>query len=100
MITNLSDSLGGGNLATTMAIGHLVTALTIIMIHSKTLRSHKIRIINPPQVMFQEVDKIEAPVTEVGPVDEEPEVDEPETKYQVNDLDDLEFSDDVIELMD
>ena len=59
MITNLSDSLGGGNLATTMAIGHLVTALTIIMIHSKTLRKHKIRILNPPQMMIQEADEMD-----------------------------------------
>jgi hypothetical protein len=97
MITNLSDSLGGGNLATTMAIGHLITALTIIMIHSKTLRSHKIRILNHPQVMTQKVDNIETPVTEV---DEAPEVDEPDTQEQVIDLDDLELSDDVVELMD
>ncbi|HIG19205.1 MAG: hypothetical protein CXT67_05845 [Methanobacteriota archaeon] len=100
MITNLSDSLGGGNIATTMAIGHLVTALTIIMIHSKTLRSHKIRILNPPQVMTQKVDNIETPITEVTEVEEEPEVDEPETQEQVIDLDDLELSDDVVELMD
>ena len=100
MITNLSDSLGGGNLATTMAIGHLVTALTIIMIHSKTLRKHKIRILNPPQIMVQEADNIETQVTEVESVDEAPEVKEPETQEQVIDLDDLEFSDDVVELMD
>ena len=100
MITNLSDSLGGGNLATTMAIGHLVTALTIIMIHSKTLRKHKIRILNPPQVVVQEADDIDMQVTEVESVDEAPEVKEPETQEQVIDLDDLEFSDDVVELMD
>lgn len=100
MITNLSDSLGGGNLATTMAIGHLVTALTIIMIHSKTLRKHKIRILNPPQIMVQEAENIETQVTEVESVDEAPEVKEPETQEQVIDLDDLEFSDDVVELMD
>ena len=100
MITNLSDSLGGGNLATTMAIGHLVTALTIIMIHSKTLRKHKIRILNPPQMVVQEADDIDIQVTEVESIDEAPEVKEPETKEQVIDLDDLEFSDDVVELMD
>ena len=100
MITNLSDSLGGGNLATTMAIGHLVTAITIIMIHSKTLRKHKIRILNPPQITVQEADNIETQVTEVESVDEAPEVKEPETQEQVIDLDDLEFSDDVVELMD
>lgn len=100
MITNLSDSLGGGNLATTMAIGHLVTALTIIMIHSKTLRKHKIRILNPPQITVQEADNIETQVTEVESVDEAPEVKEPETQEQDIDLDDLEFSDDVVELMD
>lgn len=100
MITNLSDSLGGGNLATTMAIGHLVTAATIIMIHSKTLRKHKIRILNPPQIMVQEVDNIDIQVTEDEPIDDAPEVKEPETQEQVIDLDDLEFSDDVVELMD
>ena len=100
MITNLSDSLGGGNLATTMAIGHLVTAITIIMIHSKTLRKHKIRILNPPQITVQEADNIETQVTEVESVDEAPEVKEPETQEQAIDLDDLEFSDDVVELMD
>ena len=100
MITNLSDSLGGGNLATTMAIGHLVTALTIIMIHSKTLRKHKIRILNPPQMVVQEADDIDIQVTEVESIDEAPEVKEPETQEQVIDLDDLEFSDDVVELMD
>jgi len=100
MITNLSDSLGGGNLATTMAIGHLVTALTIIMIHSKTLRKHKIRILNPPQMVVQEADDIDIQVTEIESIDEAPEVKEPETQEQVIDLDDLEFSDDVVELMD
>jgi len=100
MITNLSDSLGGGNLATTMAIGHLVTALTIIMIHSKTLRKHKIRILKPPQIVVQEADDIDIQVTEVESIDEAPEVKEPETQEQVIDLDDLEFSDDVVELMD
>lgn len=100
MITNLSDSLGGGNLATTMAIGHLVTAITLIIIHSKTLRDHKIRILNPPQIMVQEADDIDQQVTEVESVDDEPEVKEPETQEQVIDLDDLEFSDDVVELMD
>ena len=100
MITNLSDSLGGGNLATTMAIGHLVTAITLIMIHPKTLRKHKIRILNPPQIMLQEADNIETQVTEIESVDEVPEVKEPETQEQAIDLDDLEFSDDVVELMD
>ena len=100
MITNLSDSLGGGNLATTMAIGHLVTALTIIMIHSKTLRKHTIRILKPPQIVVQEADDIDIQVTEVESIDEAPEVKEPETQEQVIDLDDLEFSDDVVELMD
>jgi len=100
MITNLSDSLGGGNLATTMAIGHLVTALTIIMIHSKTLRKHKIRILKPPQIVVQEADDIDIQVTEIESIDEAPEVKEPETQEQVIDLDDLEFSDDVVELMD
>ena len=100
MITNLSDSLGGGNLATTMAIGHLVTAITIIMIHSKTLRKHKIRILNPPLITVQEADNIETQVTEVESVDEASKVKEPETQEQVIDLDDLEFSDDVVELMD
>ena len=100
MITNLSDSLGGGNLATTMAIGHLVTAITIIMIHSKTLTKHKIRILNPPLITVQEADNIETQVTEVESVDEAPEVKEPETQAQAIDLDALEFSDDVVELMD
>nr|AIF16479.1 hypothetical protein [uncultured marine group II/III euryarchaeote KM3_74_D01] len=100
MITNLSDSLGGGNLATTMAIGHLVTALTLIIIHSKTLRNHKIRILNPPQVMVQKADNIEIQVTDVEPVEDEPEIKEPDTQEQVIDLDELEFSDDVVELMD
>ncbi|MDG1541913.1 MAG: hypothetical protein P8Q39_03625 [Candidatus Thalassarchaeaceae archaeon] len=100
MITNLSDSLGGGNLATTMAIGHLVTAITLIIIHSKTLRDHKIRILNPPQIMVQEADDIDLQVTEVESVDDAPEVKELETQEQVIDLDDLEFSDDVVELMD
>ena len=50
--------------------------------------------------MVQEADNIETQVTEVESVDEAPEVKEPETQEQVIDLDDLEFSDDVVELMD
>ncbi len=83
-----------------MAIGHLVTAQTIIMIHSNTLRNHKIRILNPPQVIVQEVDNIEIQVTDVEPIEDETEIKEPETQEQVIDLDELEFSDDVVELMD
>lgn len=100
MITNLSDSIGGGNLATTMAIGHLVTATTLIMIHSKALRKHKVRILNEPQVVVHEVESIEPTITEVEQVDETPEVSEPETQEEVIDLDDLELSDDVIEIID
>ncbi len=69
MITNLSNSVGGGNLATTMAIGHLVTAITLIMIHPKTLRNHKNRVQNPPQAMQEERDDIEIPATELQTVD-------------------------------
>jgi hypothetical protein len=138
MITNMSNSIGGGNLATTMAIGHLVTAITLIMIHPKVLRNHKKRILNPPQSFVPKDDTGEQQVTEIEQVDDtsegqvsetrevqEPEtpspgdvpvepdkapeveqvdetheVKEPETQEQVIDLDDLEFSDDVVELMD
>ena len=146
MITNMSNSIGGGNLATTMAIGHLVTAITLIMIHPKVLRNHKNRILNPPQPIVPKNDTAEQQDTEVEQgsetpevqvlvtpeaqesetpevkvrekpspedvpvepdkapeveqVDETPEVNEPETQEQVIDLDDLEFSDDVVELMD
>ena len=100
MITNLSDSIGGGNLATTMAIGHLVTAITIIMIHPKVLRNHKNRILNPPQSIVQKIATAEQQVTEVEQVDEPPEVDENENQEQVIDLDDLELSEDGVELMD
>jgi hypothetical protein len=100
MITNLSDSIGGGNLATTMAIGHLVTAITIIMIHPKVLRNHKKRILNPPQTIVPKIATTEQQVTEVEQVNETPVVDENENRGQVIDLDDLEFSDDSVESMD
>jgi hypothetical protein len=97
MITNLSDTIGGGNLATTMAIGHLVTAITLIMIHPQVLRNHKKRILNPPQSFVPKIATAEQKVTPVEQVDETPEVDENENQELVIDLDDLEFSDDVAE---
>lgn len=100
MITNLSNSIGGGNIATTMAIGHLVTAITLIMIHPKALRNHKIRILNPPAVKVQETGNIEKQISEVEAVAASPEPEESETEEQVIDLDDLQFSDDVVELLD
>ncbi len=113
MITNLSNSIGGGNLATTMAIGHLVTAITLIMIHPKVLRNHKNRILNPPQTMGPEITTVEQKVSDGEQVDETPspedmpvepekapEVDVNENQELVIDLDDLELSDDIVELMD
>ena len=73
MITNLSDTIGGGNLATTMAIGHLVTAITLIIIHPQVLRNHKKRILNPPQSSVPKIATAEQIVTHVEQVDDTPE---------------------------
>ena len=40
MITYVTSTFGDGNLAITMAIGHLVTAATIVWIHPMTLNRH------------------------------------------------------------
>lgn len=44
MMTTLGDFSSGGNIQTTMAIGHLITALTILLIYQRTLSTHNIQI--------------------------------------------------------
>tara|TARA_B100000315_G_scaffold247847_2_gene277113 strand:- start:2308 stop:3612 length:1305 start_codon:yes stop_codon:yes gene_type:complete len=104
MITSLS---GDGNLAKTMAIGHIVTAITILVVHPFVLKKHAKNIIIPTE---DEKDlhtpKLEITTTEeVTPLEEtseqqiaEDEVEEVEVKDDI-DLDDIDL-DEEIELLD
>ena len=104
MITSLS---GDGNLAKTMAIGHIVTAITILVVHPFVLKKHAKNIIIPTE---DEKDlhtpKLEITTTEeVTPLEEtseqqiaEDEVEEVEVKGDI-DLDDIDL-DEEIELLD
>ncbi len=44
MLTHLTSSLGEGNLATTMAFGHSLTAVTVLVLHRRVLSTHAVRI--------------------------------------------------------
>tara|TARA_A100001037_G_scaffold306277_1_gene350360 strand:- start:2008 stop:3303 length:1296 start_codon:yes stop_codon:yes gene_type:complete len=40
MISNITNGIGGNNIATTMAIGHIITALTIIILYPIVINKH------------------------------------------------------------
>ena len=104
MITSLS---GDGNLAKTMAIGHIVTAITILVVHPFVLKKHAKNIIIPTEdEKVLHTPKLEITTTEeVTPLEEtseqqiaEDEVEEVEVKDDI-DLDDIDL-DEEIELLD
>ena len=104
MITSLS---GDGNLAKTMAIGHIVTAITILVVHPFVLKKHAKNIIIPTEdEKVLHTPKLEITTTEeVTPLEEtseqqiaEDEVEEVEVKGDI-DLDDIDL-DEEIELLD
>ena len=101
MITSLS---GNGNLAKTMAIGHIVTAITILIVHPFVLKKHAIKIIIPtvdenvPQTPELEITTSE----EVIPLEESSEqqiVEEEIDLIDDSDLDEIDL-DEEIELLD
>jgi hypothetical protein len=47
MITRITDLFAEGSLATTMGVGHLVTAVTLLAIHKVTLSNHANRMTEP-----------------------------------------------------
>ena len=47
MITRITDLFAEGSLATTMGVGHLVTALTLLLIHRAALSGHAKRLSEP-----------------------------------------------------
>jgi len=107
MITSLS---GDGNLAKTMAIGHIVTAITILIVHPFVLKKH-VKNIKMPTVDENDSHAPELEITtteEVIPLeesseqqiaeDDDDEVEEVDEKDDC-DLDEIDLDDD-IELLD
>jgi hypothetical protein len=104
MITSLS---GDGNLAKTMAIGHIVTAITILVVHPFVLKKHAKNIIIPTgDGIVNQTPELESTTTEeVIPLEgnseqqiAEDEVEEVDVKDDI-DLDDIDL-DEEIELLD
>ena len=101
MITSLS---GDGNLAKTMAIGHIVTAITILVVHPFVLKKHAKNIIIPTEdEKVLHTPKLEITTTEeVTPLEETSEQQIAEDEVEVKDdidLDDIDL-DEEIELLD
>jgi len=101
MITSLS---GNGNLAKTMAIGHIVTAITILIVHPLVLKKHAKNIIIPTvDENFSHTSELEITTTEeVIPLEESSEQQIVEEEIDVkddSDLDEIDL-DEEIELLD
>ena len=101
MITSLS---GNGNLAKTMAIGHIVTAITILIVHPLVLKKHAKNIIIPTvDENFSHTSELEITTTEeVIPLEESSEQQIVEEEIAVkddSDLDEIDL-DEEIELLD
>ena len=101
MITSLS---GNGNLAKTMAIGHIVTAITILIVHPFVLKKHAKNIIIPTvDENVSHTPELDITTTEeLIPLDESSEQQIVEEEIDVKDNSDLDEIDldEEIELLD